>query len=146
MSFSQILSLILVLIGAFFMLLAGFGLLRMPDLFLRMSAATKASTLGAGFMLLGAAIYFPDLGTLSRSLATIVFIFLTAPVAAHRIARSAYFDDVPLWVGTKRDELAGQYDQRSHVLSSDCEDIDPAQEIISNETRNKEFSLSRNEE
>jgi multicomponent Na+:H+ antiporter subunit G len=126
MSISQLVSLILILIGAFFMLLAGLGLLRMPDLFLRMSAATKASTLGAAFMLLGAAVYFPDLGTVSRSLATIVFIFLTAPVAAHRIARAAYFNDVPLWSGTKTDELAGQYDERSHVLSSDCADIVPA--------------------
>lgn len=122
MNFNEILSLVFLLIGALFMLLAGWGLLRMPDLFLRMSAATKASTLGAGFMLLGAAIYFPDLGTISRSLATIIFIFLTAPVAAHRIARAAYFDEVPLWSGTKTDELAGQYDKRSHALSSECDD------------------------
>jgi multicomponent Na+:H+ antiporter subunit G len=123
MSLNQILSLSFVLIGALFMLLAGWGLLRMPDLFLRMSAATKASTLGAGFMLLGAALYFPDLGTISRSLATIIFIFLTAPVAAHRIARAAYLDKVPLWKGTKSDELAGQYDERSHALSGDCGEI-----------------------
>jgi multicomponent Na+:H+ antiporter subunit G len=119
----DIASLILLLTGTLFMLLAGFGLLRMPDLFLRMSAATKASTLGAGFILLAAAIHFEDLGTTSRALATIVFIFLTAPVAAHRIGRAAYFDGVPLWSGTRRDDLGGHYDQRTHELDSDpCND------------------------
>ena len=121
MNISDVLSLIFLFIGSFFMFLAGLGLLRMPDLFLRMSASTKASTLGAGFMLLGAAIHFSDLGTISRSLATIVFIFLTAPVAAHRIGRAAYFDNVPLWSETKTDELIGQYDERSHLLSGNCE-------------------------
>ena len=120
----DIASLILLLTGTLFMLLAGFGLLRMPDLFLRMSAATKASTLGAGFILLAAAIHFEDLGTTSRALATIVFIFLTAPVAAHRIGRAAYFDGVPLWTGTRRDDLGGHYDQRTHELESNpCEDF-----------------------
>lgn len=124
MNWLDILSLILLLTGVFFMLLAGFGLLRMPDLFLRMSAATKASTLGAGFILLAAALYFEDLGTTSRALATIVFIFLTAPVAAHRIGRAAYFDGVPLWSGTRRDDLSGHYDRRTHELESGpCNDF-----------------------
>jgi len=119
MNWIEILSLVLLLTGTFFMLLAAIGLVRMPDLFLRMSAATKASPLGAGFILLAAAIYFDELGTTSRALATIVFIFLTAPVAAHRIGRSAYFDGVPLWQGTHRDDLSGHYDQRTHELESD---------------------------
>lgn len=124
MNWMEILSLILLLTGVFFMLLAGFGLLRMPDLFLRMSAATKASTLGTGFILLAAALYFEDLGTTSRALATIVFIFLTAPIAAHRIGRAAYFDGVPLWTGTRRDDLSGHYDRRTHELESDpCNDF-----------------------
>ena len=108
--------------GSFLMFLAGVGLLRMPDIFLRMSAATKASTLGAGFLLLGAAFYFDDLGTTSRSIATIIFLFLTAPVAAHRIARAAYFDGSPLWSGTLLDELRGHYDSKTHELVSDLPD------------------------
>ena len=124
MNWLDFLSLIFMLTGAFFMLLAGIGLVRMPDLFLRMSAATKASTLGAGFILLAGALYFEELGTTSRALATIVFIFLTAPVAAHRIGRAAYFDGVTLWPGTQRDDLSGHYDQRTHELESDpCKDF-----------------------
>ena len=104
--------------------LAGVGLLRLPDVFLRMSAATKASTLGAGFLLLGAALYFEDLGTTSRAIATIFFLFLTGPVAAHRIARAAYFDNSPVWQGTLRDDIQGHYNERTHELTSDpCEDF-----------------------
>jgi multicomponent Na+:H+ antiporter subunit G len=124
MNFVISVSMIFFLIGAFLMFLAGLGLLRLPDVFLRMSAATKASTLGAGFILLGAALYFEDLGTTSRAVATIFFLLLTGPVAAHRIARAAYIDGVHLWDGTIRDDLQGQYDQKTHELESDpCEDF-----------------------
>ncbi|MFC1996232.1 monovalent cation/H(+) antiporter subunit G [Chloroflexota bacterium] len=119
-------SMILFILGAFLMFLAGLGLLRLPDIFLRMSAATKASTLGAGFILLAAALYFDDLGTTSRAIATIFFLLLTGPVAAHRIARAAYFDGAPLWEGTLRDDLRGHYDQYTHELESDpCDDFPP---------------------
>ena len=124
MNFVISVSMLLFLIGAFLMFLAGLGLLRLPDVFLRMSAATKASTLGAGFILLGAAFYFEDLGTTSRAVATIFFLLLTGPVAAHRIARAAYIDGVHLWDGTIRDDLQGQYDQQTHELESDpCDDF-----------------------
>lgn len=124
MSISVEFSLIFFALGAFLMFLAGLGLLRLPDVFLRMSAATKASTLGAGFILFAAALYFDDLGTTSRAAATIFFLLLTGPVAAHRIARAAYFDGSPLWEGTVRDDLRGHYDIRTHELESDpCEDF-----------------------
>lgn len=118
------LSVLLFILGSFLMFLAGLGLLRLPDVFLRMSAATKASTLGAGFILLAAALYFEDLGTTSRAVATVFFLLLTGPVAAHRIARAAYIDGIYLWEGTIRDDLKGHYDQKTHELESDpCEDF-----------------------
>jgi multicomponent Na+:H+ antiporter subunit G len=124
MNFIIWISMLLFVLGAFLMFLAGLGLLRLPDVFLRMSAATKASTLGAGFILLAAALYFEDLGTSSRAIATIFFLLLTGPVAAHRIGRAAYFDGVPLWEGTIRDDLQGHYDQKTHELESDpCDDF-----------------------
>ena len=49
---------LLLLLGALFMLLAGVGLVRLPDLYLRMSATSKAATLGASLVLLGAALHF----------------------------------------------------------------------------------------
>ena len=124
MNIILVISMSLFIIGSFLMFLAGVGLLRLPDVFLRMSAATKASTLGAGFILLAAALYFEDLGTTSRAIATIFFLLLTGPVAAHRIARAAYIDGVHLWDGTIRDDLQGHYDQKTHKLESDpCEDF-----------------------
>jgi multicomponent Na+:H+ antiporter subunit G len=92
--------------GAFFMLVAGVGLIRMPDLLMRMHAATKAGTLGAGLMLLAVAIHFGTTGVTIRAVATILFLFFTAPVAAHVIGRAAYFSGwLELWKETRIDEL-----------------------------------------
>ena len=100
---------ILVLLGAFFALVAAIGLLRMPDLLMRMHAATKAGTLGAGLFLVAVAVSFGDSGVTVRVLAAIVFLFLTAPVAAHVIGRAAYYAGrVQLWKRTLVDELHGQ--------------------------------------
>jgi CPA2 family monovalent cation:H+ antiporter-2 len=114
---SETLSSALMLIGATFALLAGAGVVRMPDLFTRMQAATKASTLGIGCIILAVAVHFGELGITTRALATIIFVVLTAPVAAHMIARAAYFVGVPLWDGTIIDELHGHYDRRTHKLA-----------------------------
>jgi multicomponent Na+:H+ antiporter subunit G len=97
---------ILIVIGAVFMFFAALSLVRMPDLYIRMSASTKAATLGVGLVLLGAASHFAntDGGASLRALAVIVFIFLTAPVSAHMIARAAYFNGEPMWEGTLIDE------------------------------------------
>ena len=96
----------LVLLGAFFALVAAIGLLRMPDLLMRMHAATKAGTLGAGLLLLAVAVSFGDSSVTVRALAAIVFLFLTAPVAAHVIGRAAYYTGrMKLWSGTLVDEL-----------------------------------------
>jgi len=104
--------------GAIFMALAGLGILRMPDLFLRMSSSAKAGTLGAGLILLGAAIHFNNFSVYTRSFAIIVFLMLTAPVAAHMIGRAAYFDGVPLWKGTVQDDLRGHYRASTHALET----------------------------
>lgn len=113
---TEAVSTVLLLIGAAFLLLAAIGLVRMPDLFTRMSAATKGTTLGVGCMLLAVGVYFPGLGITTRALAGIGFFVVTAPVAAHMIGRAAYFVGVPLWEGTVRDELRGRYDPLTHAL------------------------------
>jgi multicomponent Na+:H+ antiporter subunit G len=107
----------LMLVGTLFILIAAFGILRLPDLYMRVSAATKASTLGIGLILLALAVHFSELGITSRSLATIGFIAATSPVAAHLISRSAYLNGVPLWRHGKEDELKGRYDKKTGVLS-----------------------------
>jgi multicomponent Na+:H+ antiporter subunit G len=102
----------LITIGTFFILIAGLGLVRMPDLFLRMSASTKAATLGVGCTLLGVAFYFGDFSMFIRAGAIIIFLLLTAPVAAHLIGRAAYQDGVPLWKGTQFDDLSPHYPRK----------------------------------
>lgn len=90
--------------GAAFALLAAVGVLRMPDVFTRMQASTKASTLGLGCLLLGAALQWGDFGSFVRLASIAAFVLLTTPVAAHVIARAAYLAAVPLWDGTVLDE------------------------------------------
>ena len=114
----EVLSGIIILLGSFFILISAIGLIRMPDLFTRMSATTKASTLGVGLVLFGTALFWQDIGISARAIIIITFLFLTAPVAAHVIGRAAYFDKVPLWNKTKIDELKGKYDEKSHELKS----------------------------
>ncbi len=114
----ETLSAVLILIGTTFMLLASIGITRMPDLFTRMQSTSKAATLGISCMMLAVAFHFGDLGITTRALAVVAFFFLTAPVAAHIIARAAYFVGVPLWEGTVCDELRGQYDPTTHSLGS----------------------------
>lgn len=95
---------ILWLSGSGFALLAALGVLRLPDVFTRMQASTKASTLGVGCLLLGAALHLGDFGSFIRAASIGAFILLTTPVAAHVIARASYLAEVPLWEGTVLDE------------------------------------------
>ncbi len=90
--------------GPAFALLAAVGVLRMPDVFTRMQASTKASTLGLGCLLVGAALQLGDFGSFIRVASIGAFILLTTSVAAHVIARASYLADVPLWDGTVLDE------------------------------------------
>lgn len=100
---------ILATLGAAFVLMAGIGILRMPDTYLRMAVTTKAATLGVGLLLIAAAMYFNDLSTSTRVLAIIVFILLTAPVGAHLIGRASYIVGNELWEKSVMDDLKGQY-------------------------------------
>ena len=97
---------ILIVVGALFTLVAAVGVLRLPDVLIRMHASTKAGTLGCGLILLALAIGSGgDTGTIARALAAFIFLLLTAPVAAHMIGRAAYRTGVPLWEKTRIDAL-----------------------------------------
>lgn len=87
----------LILLGGFFCFVAGLGVLRLPDVLIRMHASTKAGTLGSGLILIAVAVFFGDITTITRAVATILFLLITAPVAAHMIGRAAFRSGVPLW-------------------------------------------------
>jgi len=95
---------ILALAGSTLVALAAIGIVRMPDLFTRMQAATKASTLGLGCLLTAAAIELADSSSVVRAISIAAFVMLTSPVSNHVIARAAYLTKVPLWSGTVEDE------------------------------------------
>ncbi|SFU83595.1 monovalent cation/H(+) antiporter subunit G [Halomonas korlensis] len=118
----------LVLSGAMFMLLAALGVLRLPDLLTRMHATTKAATLGASLIMLAVALHFPQVAVVARAMGVILFIMLTAPVAAHVIGRAGYFVGSRLWDGTVKDELRPNYDPLTHELKSGQEVPEPGVE------------------
>lgn len=104
--------------GVAFCLLAAVGMVRMPDLYTRMQAASKAATLGAACIIVATAIDFGTTPIATRVLLTSVFLAATAPIAAHMIARAGYLVGVPLADETVIDELRGRYDAQTHELQS----------------------------
>ncbi len=81
----------LLLVGAGFALVGSVGLARLPDFFMRLHGPTKATTLGVGAMIVGSALYFSTRGdglSLHELLITL-FLFITAPVSAHMLAKAA---------------------------------------------------------
>ena len=86
----EILVSIFLIIGAFFMLVGGIGMVRLPDLFMRLHAPTKSSTLGLGSFLIAAIIYAAFQGRFGFAEVLItLFAFITAPVSANLIAQAA---------------------------------------------------------
>ncbi len=78
----------LILAGAFFILIAAIGLLRFKDLYSRLHASTKAPSFGMFLIVLGVSIFFNTPIVYLKGLFIIIFIYLTAPLAAHAIVHS----------------------------------------------------------
>ena len=76
------------LAGSIFLLLGSAGILRMPDVFTRIQAGTKASTLGTMLTLIGLAMVHPE--WIGKLLLIILFILATNPVSSHVLARAAH--------------------------------------------------------
>ncbi|KYG33407.1 monovalent cation/H(+) antiporter subunit G [Alkalihalobacillus trypoxylicola] len=103
-----------VMIGALFSLLAGLGIIRLQDVYSRIHAAAKSATLGVMSVMLGTFLYFL-LGQgeyVGKILLTILFVFITAPVAGLMMGRSAYNAGVPLWEKSVQDDLRNAHDKQ----------------------------------
>jgi multicomponent Na+:H+ antiporter subunit G len=116
MSLLEIAGTVSLALGSLSVLLAAVGILRMPDVFTRLQATSKAATLGA-FLVMGAAVFF--FGSLSvgvKSVFVVVFLAITAPIGAHAIGRAAYVAGVRMADSDTIDEMEGRYDPGTHRL------------------------------
>lgn len=101
----------LIVIGLLFDLLGCIGLIRLPDVYNRLQATTKCVTLGTCSILLGALVFKGLTTTGFKAILAIVFLMLTAPVAAHAIARGAHASGVKLWEKSVCDKYAEDKDK-----------------------------------
>jgi multicomponent Na+:H+ antiporter subunit G len=79
----------LLVLGSLIALISAVGLLRLPDVFARMHAASKAGAAGSSLLLLAVALRADESSIWIKAAATILFFFLTAPISAHLLARAA---------------------------------------------------------
>ena len=98
---------VLILGGCFLIFSGLLGVIRFPDIYCRMHAATKGPTLGLMCIMLASIIFFAagDYSDFSsRNILIIVFVLLTAPVGAHMLSKNAYKSGVKMWENSVRDQ------------------------------------------
>lgn len=105
---------LLMLGGGFFVFVGGVGLLRFPDLFTRLHAASVTETLGAGLLLLGMLLQSPDWLVAAKLVMLTAFMFATSPTAAHALAKAALHGGARPY----GEDLTGQYDRREDRSST----------------------------
>lgn len=101
----DILGSIITLLGSIVLLLGALGILRMPDVYNRMQAGTKATTLGTILFLLGISIGNYECGCFGKIIILIVFVIFTNPVSSNAIARAAHFTGTKLTSKSVKDDL-----------------------------------------
>ncbi|MBR3120218.1 monovalent cation/H(+) antiporter subunit G [Oceanobacillus profundus] len=112
MTVIEIITSIFILIGTFFTILSAIGVIRLPDVYSRMHAAGKSSTLGVVTLMLATFIYFIPTGIINgKVLLAILFLFITAPLSALMVNRSAYYNGVPLAKNSIQDDLRKKFEQ-----------------------------------
>ncbi|MGM0613222.1 MAG: monovalent cation/H(+) antiporter subunit G [Bacteroidota bacterium] len=124
------------ILGTLFILTAAIGLLKMPDVFLRMSASTIAATFGVASMLIAVAIHFGSVRITIHVTGIIVFLILTVPVGAHMMARASHIIGLPMWHKTNRNDLKGKYKPDCHGFRSLSEDKKKEDDKEANQNQN----------
>jgi multicomponent Na+:H+ antiporter subunit G len=102
---TEVLLVIAIVVGVFFMFVASFGIFRLSDFYLRLHAPTKAATLGLVFLLIAVSLTMQDKVVIAKAFLAVLFIAATAPVGAHLLSRAAYRNGVPP-MDTELDEYA----------------------------------------
>lgn len=99
------------MLGTLFTLLAALGVVRLPDLYTRMHAASKAGAVGGGLILIAVAVISQDAAVSIRAIIGVIFLLLTTPVSAHLLARASYLSGYKPCSATLIDELAKSGEQ-----------------------------------
>jgi multicomponent Na+:H+ antiporter subunit G len=103
---SDVVGLVFIIVGLAFDVFGCLGLVRLPDVYNRLQAATKCVTLGTCTILFGTFLIVGCTAAGTKSLLCIIFLILTSPVAAHAIARGAHRSGIKLWEGSVVDRYA----------------------------------------
>ena len=108
---NEIIGYILIIIGILFDIFGCIGLVRFPDVYNRLQAATKCVTLGTIVLLIGVALASGSGAMAAKAIICAVFIILTSPTAAHAVAKGAYASGVELWENSVVDKYADEIEQ-----------------------------------
>ena len=107
---SDIIGSILIIIGVLFNIFGCIGLVRFPDVYNRLQAATKCVTLGTVMLLVGVAVVAGIGPTAGKAVICAVFILITSPTAAHAIAKGSHASGVKLWEESVVDKYGEEVD------------------------------------
>lgn len=135
---------ILILIGSVFSLLGALGILRMPDIYNRLQAGTKATTLGALSLILGVGLLNPAF--LGKSILLIVFIVLTNPISSSTIARSGRRAGVPMVKEAVVDAYAEKLGQADPHSAHSADQEGDTEELTSHKSSADSDSASETDE
>ena len=113
---NEVIGAILMTVGVLFDLFGCIGLVRLPDVYNRLQAATKCVTLGTIFLLVGVAVGSGWGPTAAKAIICALFILVTSPTAAHAIAKGAYASGVELWENSVVDKYAAEVDKQLVTL------------------------------
>ena len=94
---SEIITAIFITVGVAFNLFGCIGLVRFPDVYTRLQAATKCVTLGTCLVVIGCMIIAGTGPVIAKSLLCLAFVLITSPTAAHALALGAHTSGVELW-------------------------------------------------
>lgn len=110
----------LMLVGSFFALVGSLGLVRLPDLYTRLHAGSKAVTLGVTGLALGSLVMAPSLSATTKILLALAFIFFTAPITSHAIGRAGYYSGERMCPETVKDDYEAYaiLDRREKLLKA----------------------------
>jgi len=113
---SETIGYVLISIGVAFDILGCVGLVRLPDVYNRLQAATKCVTLGTCMILIGAAVMAFGRGLDALAVKALIctgFVLLTSPTGAHALARGSHKSGVPLWQGSVVDKYQEAEENKS---------------------------------